>query len=257
MAALLRTLLAHPRTRGLDVDDPRTTELRRQIVREKPFLTRIYQEWYEGILERIPAGERPILEIGSGGGFLQEMTPALIASDVIWSRLNDLALDGRSLPFAAGSLRAIVMTNVLHHIRRPRAFFREAARTVCSGGVICMVEPWVTTWSRIAYTLHSEPCLRQAPEWEPSHGGPLSGANEAIAWIIFSRDRGRFEAGFPEWEIAEIRPQMPFRYLVSGGVSLRSLMPEWSYGTWRGFERLLEPWMGRLAMFATILLRRR
>jgi SAM-dependent methyltransferase len=176
---------------------------------------------------------------------------------VIWSRFNDLALDGRSLPFATDSLRAIVMTNVLHHISKPRAFFLEAARTVCSGGVVCMVEPWMTTWSRIAYAFHHEPCLPREPEWEPSHGGPLSGANEAIAWIIFSRDRRRFEDGLPEWQIADIRLQMPFRYLVSGGVSLRNLMPEWSYGAWLGFERLLEPWMGRLAMFATILLRRR
>jgi SAM-dependent methyltransferase len=149
------------------------------------------------------------------------------------------------------------MTNVLHHIPDPRSFLREAGRCIRPGGVTCMVEPWVTGWSRLAYNLHSEPCLPRAPDWSPPVGGPLSGANGAVAWIIFERDRWRFEGEFPEWEVAEVRPDMPFCYLLSGGMSLRSLAPAWSYGPWRRMERLLEPWMDRLAMFATILLRRR
>jgi hypothetical protein len=42
----------------------------------------------------------------------------------------------------------------------------------------------------------------------------------------------------------------------SGGVSLRSLAPGWSYPMSRGFEWLLSPWNHRLAMFALIELER-
>jgi len=49
---------------------------------------------------------------------------------------------------------------------------------------------------------------------------------------------------------------MPFRYLVSGGVSSRALAPAFTYAGWRGFERLLTPLMPRLAMFATIVVTR-
>jgi len=49
---------------------------------------------------------------------------------------------------------------------------------------------------------------------------------------------------------------MPLRYLLSGGVSMRSLMPGWSFGPWKGFERLLSPWMRYLAMFAFIQVQR-
>jgi len=49
---------------------------------------------------------------------------------------------------------------------------------------------------------------------------------------------------------------MPFCYLVSGGVSLRSLMPGWSYPVWRAAEELLSPWMNSWAMFARIVLER-
>ena len=47
---------------------------------------------------------------------------------------------------------------------------------------------------------------------------------------------------------------MPFRYLLSGGVSLRSLVPGWSFALWRNLENLLRPWMKSLAMFALIVL---
>jgi hypothetical protein len=47
---------------------------------------------------------------------------------------------------------------------------------------------------------------------------------------------------------------MPFRYLLSGGVSWRSLVPNWSFSLWRTIENLLQPWMRHLAMFALIAL---
>ena len=50
---------------------------------------------------------------------------------------------------------------------------------------------------------------------------------------------------------------MPFRYLASGGGSLRSLSPGWSYGLWRGVEGLLAPLASQLAMFALIVVERR
>jgi hypothetical protein len=50
---------------------------------------------------------------------------------------------------------------------------------------------------------------------------------------------------------------MPFRYLLSGGVSLRSLAPAWSFHICRCIEQALGPGMKWLAMFACIVLERR
>jgi len=86
--------------------------------------------------------------------------------------------------------------------------------------------------------------------------GPLSSANDALPWIIFVRDRLKFEQEFPQWQIELIKPIMPFRYLVSGGVSLRNLAPGWSFGFWRQIENALGRWSSQLAMFAHIVLRR-
>ena len=251
----LKEWLAHPHTRNLDLDDPRTTQLRRRIIQEKSFLRRIYQEWYEAIAEALPMGKKPVLELGSGAGFLRDFVPDLVTSEVLHCPDVNVVLNGQEVPFADGALRGIAMTDVLHHIPQPRRFFAEAVRCVQIDGVIVMIEPWVTPWSHLVYAkLHHEPFEPEATEWEFTADGPLSGANGALPWVIFERDRSQFREEFPQLRVQSIRPIMPFRYLVSGGVSLRSLIPGWTYELWRGLESVLQPWMNSWAMFAIIVL---
>jgi SAM-dependent methyltransferase len=249
--------LQHPLTRGLDLDDPRTTALRRRIIAEKPFLRRIYAEWYESIAAALPPSPGAVLELGAGAGFLIEYVPDLIASDIMSCPDVDAVIDGHALPLADGALRAIVMTNVFHHLARPRLFLTEAARCVRPGGAMVLIEPWVTPWSRLIYTrLHHEPFAPEAAEWEFAPSGPLSGANGALPWIVFQRDAERFVREFPQWRVASVTPIMPLRYLLSGGVSLRGLIPGWSYAFWRGAEAMLGPAIDKTAMFARIVLAR-
>ena len=255
---MIRFLLAHPLTRGLDIDDPSTTELRRQIIREKGFLRQIYHEWYTAIASKLSPREGPVLELGSGAGFLKDFVPNLITSEVFHCRAIDVVLNGMELPFANGALHATVMIDVFHHIPQLRRFFTEAARCVRPGGVVLMIEPWVTPWSQLVYTrLHHEPFQPEAKQWEFPERGPLSGANGALPHIVFARDRLQFEGEFPMWQIQRITPMMPFCYLVSGGVSMRSLMPDWTFKCWRGVENMLSPFINKLAMFAYIVLQKR
>jgi SAM-dependent methyltransferase len=254
---MIRTWLQHPLTRGLDLDNPRTTALRRQVIRDKAFLVDIYSDWYAAIAQALPGGPGAVLEIGSGAGFLDQFVPGSITSETFPCPGIRLVLDGLRLPFAGAALRGIVMTNVLHHLPQPRRFFSEASRCVRPGGVIVMIEPWVTKWSTFVYTrLHHEPFRADAQHWEFPSTGPLSGANGALPWILFERDRAVFEKEFPQWSVELVAPIMPFRYLLSGGVSLRNLMPAWSSGFWSGVERLLGARAARMAMFARIVLRR-
>lgn len=253
----IKAALAEPVTDSFDIDDPRTTILRRQIIDRKTFLRRIYDEWYRMIVDDIPPGESGVLEIGSGAGFFARIMPDAITSEVFRCPGARIVLDGRQLPFADRTLRAIVMTDVFHHIPDTRSFLREAGRCVRPGGVLVMIEPWVTAWSRLIYRhLHHEPFEPDAREWEFRAGGALSGANGALPWIVFERDRASFRDTFPEWRLKKKRLMMPFRYLLSGGVSLRGLTPAFTFDFWRGFENLLGPLMGRLAMFAEIVLER-
>jgi len=255
---MLKSLLAHPLTRGKDIDDSDTTRLRRQIIASKPFLRRLYEDWYSAITDAIPEHSGRILELGSGAGFLKEFVPDVIRSEVFVCPEIDVVADGRQLPFGSGTLRAIVMTDVFHHIPDAESFLAEAARCLSEGGRIIMWEPWVSSWSSIIYRhLHHEPFEPSASSWSFPSSGPLSGANGALPWIIFERDRARLERRHPVLKILKVDRAMPIRYILSGGVSLRSLVPGWSYGAIAALERLATPWIRHLAMFAFIVIEKR
>jgi len=138
----LRRLLVHPLAKGRELDDPGTTILRKRILQEKKFLRSIYEEWYAAIANRVPRGNQPVLELGSGAGFLPLTIPDLITSDILKLPDISLVLDAHFLPFKASSLRAIVMIDVIHHLGDVRRFLHEATRCVKPGGVMFMIEPW-------------------------------------------------------------------------------------------------------------------
>jgi len=251
-------LLAHPLTASLADDDPKTTELRKQIIQSKPFLKAIYKEWYERLAAEVPRGTGGVLELGSGAGFLESYIPGLITSEVFPCPNISVVLNAQNMPMEDASLRAIVMTDVLHHMPHVRSFFSEAGRCLRSGGKILMIEPWMTPWSKFVYQrFHAEPFLPDVATWEFASSGPLSGANGALPWMVFARDQAQFQKEFPGLAIEEIRPFLPFRYLLSGGISMRSLMPGFTHGIWALLERSLDFQRDRLGMFAFISVRKK
>ena len=238
---------------GFDLDDPRTTLAHRDIIRAKPFLKRLYEEWYREFASRIsgvPPGK--LLEIGSGGGFLKNVIPPVITSDVMPLDCCEMTFSAEHMPFSDGELSAVMMLNVFHHIPKPWMFLQEAERTLKTGGKVVMTEPANSWMGRFIYrNFHHEP-FEPKGEWEIETSGPLSGSNQALPYIYFERDRAEFERRFPLLRINSIRYHTPFRYVLSGGVSRRALMPAWSFGFWRGTEYLLSPVARVLGLFMTV-----
>ena len=104
----------------------------------------------------LPDGDGDVLELGSGAGFLDAYIPRLITSEVFPCSGIQTVLDARRLPIPDGTLKGIVMVDVLHHIPSTRDFLSEAQRCLRPGGCITMIEPWVSTWSTLIYrNLHS------------------------------------------------------------------------------------------------------
>ena len=102
--------------------------------------------------------------------------------------------------------------------------------------------------------MHHEQFDPASKEWGFRKSGPLSQANSALPWIVFERDHEKFKIEFPEWKIQEIELHLAFSYLLSGGVSFRSITPGCSFGLCQEFEKLVRPWRQSLAMFAKIVL---
>lgn len=92
------------------------------------FSVKSYDDWYRLISARIPAGPGGILELGSGAGYFQQFVPDAIQSEAFACGNAQLVADARALPFAEGSLKSVVMTDVFHHIPDVRAFVKEAVR---------------------------------------------------------------------------------------------------------------------------------
>lgn len=255
----LATALTHIRLRQEDIDAPQRTVLHARIIQGKPFLRRLYTEWYanmRGVLPEQPSGG--LVELGSGGGFCKDVIPDVFTTEILPIPGVDVLLDAKDLPFRNRSLKGIVMVDVFHHLPRVDRFLNEAARCIKPGGVVVMTEPWNTPWSRMVYRhLHHELFDADATKWEIPPGGPLSQANSALPWIVFERDRCRFINEHPQWRIKDIHLHTPFRYLMSGGISMRGSMPDRLYGFWRNVEERLVPFIRYLAMFATILLVRK
>jgi SAM-dependent methyltransferase len=238
----------------LDLNDPVTTIIRRAILKNKGFLLKIYDEWFRTIFGYIQGKDPKILEIGAGPGFSREYSNNIIQTDILRIQGIDVQCDGTNLPFEKEAFDAVIMINVLHHIYDPAQFFNEASRCLMDNGVICMVEPWNTPWSKFIYTnFHFEVFDPSSRDWEMEKGGPLSKSNQAMPWIILSRDFDKFLSGYPEFSIEVFQILMPLAYILSGGFSYRSLVPAFTYGFWRKVEKIIESKQG---MFAFIVIRK-
>ena len=146
------------------------------------------------------------------------------------------------------------MIDVLHHVSDAAAFFKEVTRCLKPGGKVVMIEPANTPWSRFIHRNFHHERFDTTAGWALAGAGPFSGANLALAWIIFYRDRQKFEREFPALKITGLENHTPLRYLVSGGLSFRQLLPSFTYNAVKGLENLLKPLNGRLGMFLTVRL---
>lgn len=236
-----------------DLNDEQTIEIHRQILQDKPFLKKLYRDYYiefKKAAENLPKGK--LVEIGSGSGFIKEVIPDVLTSDVIKMPNVDMVFSATEMPFPDNSVSAFFLQNVLHHINSPIKFFNEVNRCLILGGKIIMIETFNSLWAKFIFkNFHHEPFDANAA-WEIDSGGRLTASNQAQSWIIFVRDREKFEKEFPELKIKKITPHSPFRYIISGGLSIRQLLPSFTYEIIKIFESFLAPLNKQLAMFVTI-----
>ena len=247
----------HPNSPG-NLDSPEVSNARRETLRSRPVLRRIYQDWYNQLISCIPSGSGEVLEIGSGGGFLQDLLPKVIRSDFLPLDEIDVQFNAcTSLPFGNASLKAILGLNVFHHLFAPRRFLQEVERCLRPGGVLALIDPWVNPWSRFIFrTFHHEPFEPEAQAWEFASTGPLSGANGALAHVIFSRDLSSFAEEFPNLQLVRQRPLTPFSYALSGGFSHSEFLPEILFEPLMYLEKQFHPVCRHFGMFAVNVLRR-
>ena len=246
------------KTHSLDLDDPQLTITRREILKKKRFLHEIYEDWYTLIKSFVSDEDSLILEIGSGAGFSEKIIPNVSKTDVLFLPSNHLVMSALDIPFSKKSLHTIFMVNVLHHIPAVDQFIDNVQRVLENKGRLIMIEPWMTPWCQWVHMKSNHESVDvNMNGWRFSTNGPLSGANAALPWIIFHRDKEFFKSKYPELKIVQIQPMMPFRYLLSGGMSSWLSFPVFSYPIIDFFENLFTKRMDSLGMFALIVLEKK
>lgn len=243
--------------RKLSPDTKKALEEHKNLIKKKGLLYKIYVDFYKSLKPNgVPKGA--IVEIGSGGGFLKEIIPEVVTSDVIEGPGIDKVFFAEKMPFKNKSVSAFIMIDVLHHIKDPRKAFNEMERCLKKDGKIIMIEPFKSLWGYFIYKyLHYEH-FDPSSGWEVKGKGRMSDSNTALPWIIFVRDRHIFEKEFPNLKIIKVEGHSPFRYLLSGGLTKPQFAPTFTYPFIKFTEdKLLSPLKNQIGMFVTIELQKK
>ncbi len=235
------------------LDSPERTLYHRELILHKYFLKKLYEQWYDEFIKEIKnLPNDTFIEFGSGGGFLKELEPRVICTDILELPSNDMTFSALEMPFEDNSIGGIFMVDTMHHIPDSEKFLNEASRVLAKKGKIIMIEPANTLWGRFIYkNFHHEPFDEKA-NWTIPDTGPLSGANGALPWIVFERDKLKFKEKFPNLKIETISYRNPLIYLISGGVSYRQLLPDFLYPVINTIDRALPKIFKQASMFQLI-----
>ena len=265
MIKQLRQWLYEPKVRGVDVDNNALLEIHTRILREKRLLRSAFETFYRDMCRlcdrcfSVPGLE---VELGTGAGFMKSMRPGLVTSDVRKGPHIDMELDAQAMALGDESVRCIYAINVFHHLPDPERFFSELIRVLRPGGGCILIEPHGGFASAFLHQrLHSDEHFDlDAAGWR-NMGilGPLSGANQALAHIVFQRDVARFQSLFGEQlEIVHRGFELnALRYLLSGGLNFRQLLPSATARALEAIERLGSPVARHWSLHQVIVVRKR
>jgi SAM-dependent methyltransferase len=260
----VREWLREPRMHGVNVDSPQLIEVHRQILQEKPIMRGVFEDFYALCLdatERNFCEDGVEVEIGAGISLFKQVHPGIVVTDIKPSAHVDRVLDAQNMALEDSSVRAIYGLNCFHHLPAPRLFFAELLRVLKPQGGCVLIEPYYSAASKVLYPkLHATESYDMAqPAWESTvdSGGPMTGANQALSYIVFTRDRDQFEDEFPGLRIVETRPVGNYlRYLLSGGLNFKPLVPNFASGGVKVLEAALSSLNSVLALHQIIVLRK-
>ncbi|HTK16571.1 MAG TPA: class I SAM-dependent methyltransferase [Acidimicrobiia bacterium] len=257
---MIRGWWTEPVARGVDLGSAEAAEIQRRILATKPSLRRAYEQIYAkmvAVADLYVPGAQVRVEVGSGGGFLPEIVPSIVASDIRPIPGLDLVFDARHAPFRDASVDVVFAMHVVHHIPSVRMFFAELVRVLRPGGALVAVEPYWSPFAKFLYKrVHPESFDEHADRWEFESAGPMT-SNQAMSYLLLQRDRSMFEREFPALEVIELGAFGGPSYVLTGGIWKQKLLPDRALARLSAFEDAHTAWRRFLALHHLFVLRRR
>lgn len=188
------------------------------------YLQSLYETAFRSIIEYLPENTQTLVEIGAGDGTSRNFLPKSILTDITYNSNLDAICKSDQMPFKSGSVDAIVLKDTLHHLPDVELFFDEANRVLRVGGRIVIFDPYWGTIAKFVYRfLHQEPFDQHTDTWSFESLSPWD-SNQALSYLLLRRDRSMFERQYPFFKISEHKVLVGPSFLISGGVSRRTIV---------------------------------
>lgn len=237
--------------------------IHRKILLNKPMLKSAMEYFYKEMIDETKnftkVGKE--LELGSGAGFIKKFNNKIITSDLRNPKEFDMKIDAMNMKIENKSLKAIYAINVFHHLPNPVLFFNEAHRVLKKNGCIILIEPHNGFSSRIIHKVihkdeYFDPYMK---EWiNTKIKNEIAGANQALSYIVFDRDLEKFKKKYKGKLHIENKRYMNnyLRYLISGGVNFKQLLPTFMSPVLRALEIALKPFDKHLSLHRMIVIKK-
>ena len=255
--------LQEPELANCEVDGLDRFVAHQAVLKRKTMIRDVFDEFHNLFAEldsRYLSGEGAVIELGAGIYPVRETYPNVLATDVVPAPHLDRVLNACGMELADESVRAFYLQNVFHHFPSPSSFFSELQRVLVPGGGAILIEPASGPFASWVYPrlFATEGYDKAAHSWDSAVGGPMSGANQALSYLVFDRDLQQFGQENPGLQIVH-RDVLSnwMRYLLSGGLNFRSLVPSWSARAVKLAERGLSPLRNQLGLHRVIVIRKR
>ncbi|MBL7882755.1 MAG: class I SAM-dependent methyltransferase [Bacteroidia bacterium] len=260
----IRTYLQEPRLIGVNLDSDEMLAIHSKVLYEKKMMKDVFSEFYKTCIsldnQYFTKAKGKRIEIGAGVSFFKKLFPEIISTDIKKADNLDMVVDAQNMPFENNSIRAIYGINCFHHFPNPHLFFNELNRVLDAGGGCVLIDPYHGFVASRFYKkiFDSETFDATQKEWVNESLGYMNGANQALSYIVFKRDKKKFEELYPNLEIVLQKPLNNYmRYLLSGGLNFRQLLPSFLSPIIQLFEFLFIPFNTIFALHHVIVIRKK
>lgn len=258
----ISSLLRDPSLDGIDIDSSNRLQAHRHILSKKPILQQVFTEFHHNfrrLEDRYLSGNGIKVELGAGIAPIRDTYHDVMATDIVMDAYLDKVIDAQCMDLDNNSVKVIYGQNFFHHLPKPELFFSELMRVLEPGGGAILLEPYYGPFASFLYKrlFRTEGFDKQFESWETPVNGPMNGANQALSYLVFVRDREEFENKYPNLKIVhQQRSHNYLKYLLSGGLNFRQLIPDWMSPLIAGIQYGLLPLDHFLCLHHYIVIRK-
>lgn len=255
-------LLRDPSVQSLDVDASDRIAVHGQMLARKRLLRDVFTSFhhqFHRLDQRHLSGTGLRVELGAGVAPMRLTYSDVLATDIVPGPGLDRTLNAEAMDLPDNSVRVIFGQNCFHHFPHPNRFFDELERVLTPGGGAILLEPHHGPMASFLFKrlFSTEGYDKDYPSWETPATGPMNGANQALSYIVFERDRVEFENRHPGLSIVHQETCGNYlHYLLSGGLNFRQLCPDWGSPALDAASWLLSPFERWIALHHVVVLRK-